>query len=292
MKSKLCSFAATFLLAALFPATAFCQQPGIPGTAAIPVMLDPTTGLPIQTGPKWDEANWKATNWQDPDIVLSNVVYDGLPLSQVARSLRDQFKEQFDIILPGPGSSVMYVNGQSIPAEQRDWQEEEQVQLHLKNVTASEIFGAMNLLFEDNRTPLRWELKVNGHRQIALLRVLVDPVPQNVAQPVQPTIHHVYFVGDLIRDDTHAGMNMDEIIQTVLDVWKMGNTGGGNIQFHKEAELLVVYGTPDQIAFVDQTLDALRQKVEMMRRNANKKGEAQAKSGAGGSGVAPDRKHE
>lgn len=292
MKSKLHSFAAALLFLALSPAAAFAQQPGMPAGA---VMLDPTTGLPVQPGPQWNEADWKATNWQDPGMVLPDVAYDNLPLSEVARSLRDQFKDQFDIILPGSTSAAAYVNGQMVPAEWRhDWPSES-IHLHLKNVTASEIFGAMNLLFEDNRTPLRWELKVEGHRQIALLRVLVDPEPRDPPQltppPPPPVQRRIYFVGDLVGTEQTGGMSMQDIIKTITDVWTMADDGGGQIQFHQEAQLLVVSGSSSQIDFMEQTLKALRQKVEMMRRNANKTGEAHAGTPAG-SGVAPEKKHE
>ena len=39
---------------------------------------------------------------------------------------------------------------------------------------ASEIFNAMNLVFETTNAHLRWELMMNGHRPTALLRILPD----------------------------------------------------------------------------------------------------------------------
>jgi len=121
----------------------------------------------------------------------------------------------------------------------------------------------MNLLFENNRTPLRWELKLNGHRQIALLRVLIDPTPQldqTAPLPGQEKQRRVYFVGNLIGDDKMGGMSMEQIIKTVTDVWQMADASGGRIQFHKDAQLLVVTGTPQQIDFMEQTLKALTDK--------------------------------
>ena len=180
-------------------------QFGSPGAATV---YDPATGAPV--APAVPE--WKDTNWKDPEITLTNVVYDSLPLSEVAKSLSEQFKQQFDVLLP---------------AFRNDWQSDwlsESITLHLKNVTASEIFSAMNLVFENNRTPLRWELKLNGHRQIALLRVLVDPVPQVnplAAAPAPEIKRRVYWVGNLIGDEKNGGMTMDQIIKTVTDVWSM-----------------------------------------------------------------------
>jgi hypothetical protein len=236
------------------PATGqFQNSPGQPQA------FDPVTGQPIPPG-----ADWKDSNWKDPDITVTNISYDGLPLSEVARSLGDQFKEQFDILLPSAGSRMMNVNGQQITVGwQNDWPSEP-ISLRLKNVTASEIFAAMNLLFENNRTPLRWELKVNGRRQIALLRVLVDPMPQGQVNAQPPEIkRRVYFVGNLIGDEKNGGLSMEQIIKTITDVWKMADASGGNIQFHKEAQLLVVSGTQSQIDFMEQTLQALSEKMNL-----------------------------
>jgi hypothetical protein len=172
----------------------------------------------------------------------------------------------------------VYQNGQEVPADWEHYWQEELIQLRLKNVTASEVFNAMNLLFENNRTPLRWELKVNGHRQMALLRVLVDPTPKD-GLPSSPEVQRrVYFVGDLVGDEKNRGMTIEQIMKTITDVWQMTDSSGGNIQFHKEAQLLVVTGTPDQIAFMDQTLSALKQRTEWERfKFASKPGEAKSK---------------
>jgi hypothetical protein len=136
-----------------------------------------------------------------------------------------------------------------------------QINLRLKNVTASELFNAMNLLFENDGTPLRWELKVNGNRQIVLLRLLTQPMPPAPPPPAAAVERRVYFVGNLIGDEKSGGMSMEQIIKTVTDVWKMADASGGNIQFHKEAQLLVVSGTKSQIDFMEQTLKALEQRV-------------------------------
>ena len=264
MKSKLhLRGFATVLALFLSVALAGAQINSMGGPSATPT-FDPATGLPVP------DSSWKDPNWKDPDIILTNAFYDNLPLSEIAHALSDQFKEQFDILLPGTASSVTSLNGQPVSASwQSDWRSE-QVQLRLKNVTASEIFGAMNLLFENNRTPLRWELKANGHRQIALLRVLIDPTPQNSSQPGANVLRRIYFVGDLIGDEKSGGMTMNQIMQTILDIWKMADTTGGNIQFHEGAQLLVVTGTPGQIDFMEQTLSALRQKVGPARRTQTK----------------------
>jgi hypothetical protein len=270
MKSKLKISAVMVLFLASAITFAIAQVPGQgfnPATglryvqAAAPVTFDPATGQPI---PPQAGSDWKDEKWKDPDITLTNVNFEGLPLSEVSRWLSDQFKQQFDVLLPDSSGGIAYINNQTVPTGwQHDWRAEP-VNLRLKNVTASEIFAAMNLVFENNRTPLRWELKVNGHRQVALLRVLIEPEPQldrTAPLPGQEKQRRVYYVGNLIGDEKNDGMTMEQIIKTVTDVWQMADASGGRIQFHKEAQLLVVTGTPQQIDFMEQTLKALDQRV-------------------------------
>jgi hypothetical protein len=275
MKSKLQISTGILLFLILLPAGSLAQAPA---AAPAPVIFDPSTGLPIPPPVQWSDANWKDSNWTDGDIVLTEVSYDGISLAEVARSLNDEFKKQFDVLLPGATSGVAYQNGrQALAGWEHDWRDEP-IQLRLRNVTASEVFNAMNLLFENNRTPLRWELKVVGHRQMALLRVLVDPTPQSAPSSNPDLLRRVYFVGDLVGDEKSRGMTMEQIIKTITDVWKLTDTTAGNIQFHTEAQLLVVTGTPDQIAFMDQTLSALKQRTEWERfKYASKPAEGKSK---------------
>lgn len=209
--------------------------------------IDPTTGLPLQPAPQWIDPNWS-----DPDIVLTNVMYDDLPLSEVARDLRARFKGEFDI-LPMPQTYGT------------DWGSKS-IRLQLKDVRASDVFNAMNLVFENDQTPLRWELKA-GTRPLVLLRVLPEaaPEPQPPAKPVE-THRQVFFIGNLIGDEKSGGMTMDQIIQTITQIWPkdFGNPDRA-IQFHTDTQLLVVKGTPDQLEFVQQTLAALEQKVQAAR---------------------------
>jgi hypothetical protein len=235
--------------------------------------FDPTTGMPIPpSAPEWKDSNWK-----DPDIILTNVAFDGLPIVEVANFLRDNFHNEFDVVLPKNWGSVQMAAGQMQPGALPDW-DSTPVSLQLKHVSASEIFNAMNLVFENDRVPLRWDLKLNGNRRIALLRVLAEPIFPNAVAP-QPT-HRIYYVGNLIGDEKNGGMTLEQIIKTVTDVWQMGDVSGGKIQFHSDAQLLVVTGTPAQIDFVEQTLKALTQKdlqekTERARR-ASPAGESRA----------------
>lgn len=218
--------------------------------------IDPTTGLPTPAPlPPWIEPNWK-----QPDKVLPDVSFDGVPLSEVGKFLRKEFNGAFDVLFPNgwqhPSDAATMLNPQADVI----------VKLQLKNVTASEIFNAMNMEFMAENSPVRWELRMNGNRPTAVLRVmpeLMPPVPAR--QPLPPTRRMVYFVGDLV-DETRGGeWTMEQLVKTVSEIYQMSygespKNLSNHLQFHKEAQLLVVTGTSDQIEFIQQTLNALRQK--------------------------------
>jgi hypothetical protein len=215
--------------------------------------------------------------WKDPDIVLTNVFYDGVPLSRVALDLRERFKDSFDVLANGNGdfdtSAVM-------------------IRLQLKNVTASEVFNAMNLVFENDRTPLRWELKMNGKRPTALLRKLAPPGPKNPPLVIDPTTglpmpppetkRGVYFVGNLLGDERTGGMTMEQLVQTLSEVHQMSFASESGLQFHKQAQLVIVTGTDAEIEFIGNTLTALKQKEELdaARKAQSKSAESKPKSEA------------
>ena len=94
---------------------------------------------------------------------------EGVPIEEVAKDLTRTFENAFDILLPFGSETEQAWNWQNA-----------NVWLQLRNVTASEIFNAMNLVFEAGRTPLQWDLIRNGNRSTALLRNLhameVDPL--------------------------------------------------------------------------------------------------------------------
>lgn len=246
------------------PATGLPVRAGMPTPVLNPAnaltvqapasVIDPNTGLPAAAPTMPAEPQWIDSNWRDPDIVLTNVSYDGLPLSEVTRNLRDQFKNYFDILpLPQWGAT--------------DWSSLT-VQLQLRNVKASEIFNAMNLVFENDRTPVRWELKWTGQRPIVQLRALPEGAPEPFPpQPKPPeTRRMVYFVGNLLGDEKSGGMTMNQVVKTIQDVWpkEFGNPDGV-LQFHNEAQLLIANGTRDQLEFVHQTLAALELKAQLER---------------------------
>jgi hypothetical protein len=237
--------------------------PASPQPAFPPPGVDPNTGLPLP-GPQIDpatglppEPQWIDPNWAGPNEMVTNLSYNGVPLDRVAKDLRERFNGAFNI-LPLPH------------AFNQDWGAQS-VDLQLKNVSASEIFNAMNLVFENDRTPVRWELKnsIAGGAPYALLRVLPQANSPDASGGVPPppaTQREVYFVGDLVGDEKSGGLTMDQITKTILDIWPADfPKPDGVIQFHKEAQLLVVNGTPDEIEFIRQTLKALQEKGRAAR---------------------------
>jgi hypothetical protein len=250
----ICVFLASLTTALAQPVPPRAPAPPAAPAAPFPI-IDPRTGLPVTptidpaTG-KPPEPQWIDPNWRDPGIVLTNVAYDRLPLSYVVRQLRESFDARFDI-LPLPN------------AFGHDWGSEPTVQLQMKYVRATDIFNAMNLVFENDRTPVRWVL-TNSPSGIpyALLRVL----PEAAGPAAAGTQRMVYYVGDLVGDEKSGGMTMDQITKTITDIWPADfGTPEGVIQFHKDAQLLVINGTPAEIEFIHQTLAALKEKVQAAR---------------------------
>ena len=262
MKTKLQILLAAFSI--VFSMTmASAQQPtlttmtsrnhigGIDPTTGLPLPdIDPATGLPADGSPPFKDTTgrptWIDPAWVDPNKVLSLVDFQGLPLSEVARNLREQFTNYFDVILPadGPGDPTMH-----------------NASLQLNNVRASEVFSAMNMQFELQGTPLRWELTANGMRPTVLLRYLpqlVSPAP-----PPPPQTRKVFYVGDMLDEfpGTNDAPKLDGISDIIGNAWDRTGIPGGKINDYPPGQLLIVSGTPDQVDLAEQTLRALKDKA-------------------------------
>jgi hypothetical protein len=220
-----------------------------------PPAIDPNTGLPLPP------EVWIDPDWKNPDKVLPEVNYDGLPLAHIADQLRKEFNNAFDVLIPSawidPHNALVSIDPQSIS-----------VKMELRKVTASEVFNAMNLMFEAENTPCRWELKFNGNRPTAILRVLPQLLPVvAVPPPPPPPTRKVHFVGDLIGDEKSGGLSMEKLVKTVSELYQMSyGPIKGMLQFHKETQLLVFTGTSDQSEFIQATLSALRMKAQADRK--------------------------
>jgi hypothetical protein len=130
---------------------------------------------------------------------------------------------------------------------------------------------------------------MNGHRPTAVLRIapIPSPEPAGFVDPVtglprsanQPPVERpmVFFVGDLVGDPKTGGMTMDELVETVSDVCKFA-LAGDHISSHKPTQLLIVRGTDADIAFVQSTLAALREKAHMDEERSMQKKTPEPKS--------------
>lgn len=258
MKAKLPLRIPTALLILIASITAVPAQLGPKDAPAvnsatgfpIPTTIDPSTGLPTA------KPQWISPNWKGPAKVLPRVRLEGLPVSEVARYLLQEFSNDFDVVIPN--ANIPNYTGNPVKSI-GDYP----INLWLRNVTASELFRAMNLEFEAENTPVRWELTMNGNRPTAVIRVVPALLPPAPKPP--PLERKVIFVGDLLGNEKSGGMTMDQIIHTISQVWSDAYGKPGKIQFYDPAQLLIVTGTPDQIDFVRQTIEALKQKVELAR---------------------------
>jgi ribosome biogenesis SPOUT family RNA methylase Rps3 len=126
---------------------------------------------------------------------------------------------------------------------------------------------------------VRWELKLNGKRPTAVLRPVPALWPAAAPQPPAETKRMIYFVGELLGDEKSGGMTMEQLVKTVSEVYEMSYGQARHvIEFHKDAQLLVVTGTIDEIQFIQQTLSALKEKVQLERKSQPKAAEPKVKA--------------
>ena len=206
---------------------------------------------------------WKHADWKDPDQTIAELTYDNLPLAEVVHLLKSRFTNYFDVVMPESFSttpSALAPDGRTIPAEATEVSSIS-VKLQLKNVTASEIFNALNLKFDLDKLPLRWELLVNGRRPTAVLRVLEVPRTESVTKPSETRSRAVFYVGDAVD----SRMPIDKVLGTIAEIADRSKHADFQISIHKDAELIVVSGTREDVDLIRETLAALKQKAEHHR---------------------------
>ncbi len=276
MKIKLPITNAMAALLAALALAIFSTVTAIGQDAAKPAAAAPaqTTPAPAEPGNSFQSMlqqmlagqSWIDPAWVDPDVTCKDLVYDRLALIEVTADLRKKFDNSFDVLLPsGEGGALLG----------------EPISLQLRNIKASEVFNAMNLMFENDRTPLRWELKMNGQHRLVLLRVLEEPKVISEPKHEEPK-RNIFFVGDLINEKS-GFPTVQKLAHTVSDIFNLGYSPGAGrgelrsdvIRFHEDAQLLIVTGPSDQIQFVGQTLAALRDKVRQEQRKAEIKEQEQ-----------------
>jgi len=108
------------------------------GTAA------PATRIPIDSTNSLSAEQWKDESWQDGPP-LPEIRFDGLPLQDVINDLRIRFTNAFDILTPSewqdPHDPARFSGAPFDPVSTL-------IKMELRNVTASEVFHAMNMVFD------------------------------------------------------------------------------------------------------------------------------------------------
>ena len=237
--------------------------------AGIATAIDPATGLPVAAPVR----EWKSSDWNEPAKVLPQVNFDGLPVAEVVRYLREQYSNDFDIVIP---STYAPVNSSPAADQEQVDPNGQIVNLQLRNVTASEVFHAMNLQFEAQNDPVQWQLVMNGNRPTALLRVVPELLPHAPPPPPAPELKRmVFFVGNLLGDEKSGGMTLDQVVQMVEKTYSDVLQSKPDIHVSKEAQLLIISGTPDQVDFVKQILQGLKQKMDSVNIPADLKEQIQ-----------------
>jgi hypothetical protein len=213
--------------------------------------------------------------WKIPDEPR-DYIFEGLPLSEVVLVLQDKCKHEFDALIPrtveAPRPAGAGLNAAGAPAEPIDAGAID-IKLRLKNVTIPEVFQAMNMLFELERTPVRWELTMNGHRPVAMLRP-VDTMPPPGGSPEKGTdpavSRSVVYVGNLL-DPQVAGAPRPEVLAEILEQTTkeaFPNSSTRKIQFHRDAQLVVLTGTDQEVRFMKEVLEALTEKSKYKQGGA------------------------
>ena len=253
-------------------------------------------------------AQWGTNSEWKVSGEFHDVEYDNLPLGDVVQHLQQLYDDQFDVLIPNslPPSEPAPIDpntGLPVPVEPlaaRDLT----VRLRLKNVTVPEVFRAMNMLFEMDRTPVRWDLVMFSNRPVAVLRPVeiqrpipppapaAPPVPPTTGQAAtvadqlaqqrqsalsayrgvgaalldQPVQRRVVYIGELIGDPGSGGMTMELVLKTLTATLEEGfSPARSKLQCHEAAELLIVTGPGEEVGFVTEVLSALQQKVSADR---------------------------
>jgi hypothetical protein len=273
MKSKMnLSVSTAIWLIILGPGIIMAQElplGGRPGLMASPdprqpersVLLGQKVIAPQPAKPSGEK--WIDEDWADPGITLKELRYDNLPVSEIANNLRELFKNSVDILIAQKASDE--------GVDPATWT----AKFGLHDVKASEVFRAMNELLEAENSPLRWRLKMNGSRPMALFCVAPElespPLPGGAIDPttglpvpmrVNQKKPMVFFVGDLIGDEKEGGLTWDHFQNMLTDIEFRTYKQDFVIGFHKDAQLLIVKGTDEQITFMRQTLQALKARME------------------------------
>ncbi len=223
-----------------------------------------------------------ASEWKFP-MEANDYVFDGLPLEEVSRTLRMKANERFDVLLPMDQANVpARIDATSGQASQEavDYRNMP-VFLRLKNATPVEVFRAMNMLFEIEHKPVRWELAMNGNRPTAMLRshfpagaVTLRSEKPAAASPSAPVNRSVFYVGALLKPSGPEREASWSSLRRTIAMAIQGtfrDSATCEVQHHTEAELLVVSGTEEEVKFVKEVVEALKEKAAREQQSSASK---------------------
>jgi hypothetical protein len=226
-------------------------------------------GTPIHQLQNLGTSDAALAAWSNIGPAQPQVIFEGVPVNEVAKGLARTFKNQFDLILPPDNTEPSAIT----------------VQMRLKDVRAAEIFNAMNLYFQANKIQAQWTLMLNGTRPTAVLAVLHPAKPPGDAAPSETERKHTVFsIADILYSPYWAVLDLpergiitpwitDSISMVLRDTQKPGranlNTPGGpDIKIHEGAGLLVFTGTAEETDLVRSTLEALKQSAPAEAKRA------------------------
>lgn len=201
----------------------------------------PTAVLRVLAAP---QAELKpAADWKVPSQILEQIEFQDATIIDVADFIRAALKEEVDVLVPAQCGAVA-------------------VSLRFKKVTAKEAFDAMNQLFEAGQQPVRWVLTMNGPRPTAVLRIVGAPV---LVRDRSGDSRTVIYVGDLVGGE---GMGvLPDVVRAIHETYRLAFPSSSiDIKVHDATQLIVVTGPLDDLKFVRETVEALKQKVTAERQ--------------------------
>ncbi|MBU6399426.1 MAG: SLBB domain-containing protein [Verrucomicrobia bacterium] len=191
-------------------------------------------------------------HWKGPDQVVPRIGYGGTPVISIARMLQHEFQDEFDIVVPEVEETTSTNPGS----------------LGLRNVTAEEIFAAMNQLFNAQGLPLRWILVNNGNRPTAVLRQVESPAGVRPAEKKAEPKQQVVYVGNFVSSKWPIGRIAETLSEIVTADGPNEGSGRFVVKLHQPTDILVLSGTAAQLEFAGQTLKALLQQAAQDARAA------------------------
>lgn len=196
------------------------------------------------------------------DKVIPFVRFPGGSAEELANTLRKIIDPPPNILIPEN------LKGADVPP------------FELQNVKLADVFQALNSLTENKEA--NWQLS-GSNEPIWVLNPLNKtdgfgmPFPQQV-DPLtgMPLVNgvarncQIFPVGRFL-----AKYNVEDITTAVKTAWEMmGNEKNASMKYHKDTDLLIVVGTPGQLAILNDILKSLEEQMKQETPSRESKGSA------------------